>query len=75
MNYVVNDRTPISLFHFFEEICAIPHGSGNESGIADYLCAFAEERSLECYRDALNNVFIKKAAHKNYESRPAVMPM
>ena len=73
MNYVVKDRTPASLFRFFEEICAIPHGSGNEKAIADYLCDFAKERSLECYRDDLNNVFIKKPAYKGYESRPAVM--
>lgn len=73
MNYVVKDRTPITLFNFFEEICSIPHGSGNEKGIADYLCGFAKERSLECYRDQLNNVFIKKPAYKGYEDRPAVM--
>ena len=73
MNYVVKDRNPISLFNFFEEICAIPHGSGNEKGIADYLCRFAEERSLEYHRDELNNVFIKKPPYAGYENRPAVM--
>jgi dipeptidase D len=73
MNYVVKDRYPISLFNFFEEICSIPHGSGNESGIAEYLCKFAEERSLEYVRDSLNNVFIKKPAYTGYEDRPAVM--
>ena len=41
MNYVVKDKNPESLFRFFEEICAIPHGSGNEKAIADYLCNFA----------------------------------
>ena len=35
MEYVVNDRTPLSLFHFFEEISAIPRGSFNERAIAE----------------------------------------
>ena len=73
MSYVVTNRNPISLFNFFEEICAIPHGSGNEKGIADYLCKFAEARSLEYLRDSFNNVFIKKPAFAGYEDRPAVM--
>ena len=73
MEYIVKGYEPKRLFEFFEEICAIPHGSGNESAIADYLVEFAKARGLYCYRDAVNNVFIKAPATKGLEDRPAVL--
>ncbi|MBO5842252.1 MAG: beta-Ala-His dipeptidase, partial [Clostridia bacterium] len=73
MEYIVQGYEPKKLFAFFEEICAIPHGSGNESAIAEYLVAFANARGLECHRDAVNNVFIKAPATKGLEDRPAIL--
>ena len=73
MKYVINGRSPAPFFNFFEELCAIPHGSGNEGQIADYLCAFAKARNLEFYRDELNNVLIKKPAAAGYEDKGAVV--
>ena len=32
---------PESVFAYFEELCAIPHGSGNTKQISDYLVSFA----------------------------------
>ena len=46
MEYKFNYE-PVKVFNYFEEISAIPRGSGNEKGIADYICRFAEERGLE----------------------------
>ena len=60
MEYVTAGREPAKALRFFEEICRIPHPSGNEEKIADYLEAFAKERGLECLRDASNNVVIKR---------------
>ena len=62
-----------SPLRFFEEISAIPHGSGNCSAIADYLVSFAKERSLTHMRDAADNVIIKKPATEGYEDRPTVI--
>ncbi len=62
MSYLIQNRKPASVFQFFEDICAIPHPSYHEEKIADYLCAFANARGLECYRDSLHNVLIKKPA-------------
>ena len=62
MNYLIQNRKPASVFRFFEELCAIPHPSYHEERVADYLCAFAAQRGLECYRDDLHNVLIKKPA-------------
>ncbi len=73
MNYIINGYKPEKLFNFFEDLCAIPHGSGNEKGIADYIEAFAKERDLYCLRDELDNVFIRKNASEGYANAPAVM--
>ena len=64
---------PASVLSFFEDICAIPHVSGDEKAIADYVEAFAKTRGLFCYRDSVHNVFIKLPASEGHESSPAVM--
>ena len=64
---------PASVLSFFEDICAIPHVSGDERAIADYIEAFAKARGLSCCRDAVHNVFIKLPAGEGHESAPAVM--
>ena len=33
----------IPCFRYFEELCAIPHGSHNEKALSDWLVAFARE--------------------------------
>ncbi len=53
---------PERVFHFFEEISRIPHGSGNTRAISDYLKGFAEERGLFCRQDELGNIIIIKEA-------------
>ena len=49
---------PAAVFQYFEQICAIPHGSGNTKAISDYLVGFAKEHGLEFCQDELNNVII-----------------
>ena len=73
MNYKITGYKPEKLFHFFEDISAIPRGSANEKAISDYLVAFAEERNLWYHRDALFNVIIKKPASAGAKEKPAVM--
>ena len=58
---------PREVFRFFEEICAIPHGSGHVERISDYLKQFADERGLYCVQDALHNIIIVKEASAGYE--------
>ena len=64
---------PQRVFHYFEQICAIPHGSGDTRRISDYCAAFAESHGLWYRQDALNNVIIKKPATRGYEDHPAVI--
>ena len=53
MDYKITGYEPAQLFHFFEEVSAIPRGSGNEKGISDFLVAFAKERGLDVYQDGV----------------------
>ena len=64
---------PERVFHFFEDICAIPHGSGNTDAISDYCVRFAVEHGFEHTKDSLNNVIIKKPASAGYEAHPTVI--
>lgn len=64
---------PRKVFEVFEDLCAIPHGSGNTKKISDYCKDFANERGLFCIQDEHNNIIIKKAATKGYEDHPAVI--
>ena len=36
---------PLRVFHYFENICAIPHGSGNTDGISEFCVNFAKKPS------------------------------
>ncbi len=73
MDYIIHGREPAALFRFFEELCAIPHPSYHEEKVADWLEAFAAERDLFCYRDALHNVLIKKPATPDREDRAPLL--
>ncbi len=64
---------PHKVFHFFEQICSIPHGSGNTDQIADFCVDFAKKRHLRYLRDAANNVILFKEASVGYENAPAVI--
>lgn len=64
---VLDGLKPEKVFYFFEEISRIPHGSGNEKQISDYLKKFAQDRGLKCIQDELYNVIIIKEAAPGYE--------
>ena len=53
---VLGELEPKSVFHYFEEICSIPHGSGNVEKLSDYLVSFAKERGLFYRQDEMKNV-------------------
>lgn len=70
---ILKDLKPADVFHYFEEICKIPHGSGNTGEISNYLASFAKERNLEHYQDEVGNVIIVKEASQGYEDHEPVM--
>lgn len=70
---VLEHLQPRSVFHFFEEISAIPHGSTNTKAISDWCVAFAKERNLEYYQDSFHNVIIIKEATEGYEDAAPII--
>ena len=70
---VLSQLEPAGVFRFFEEICSIPHGSGNVERISDYLKKFAKDRGLFCIQDELRNIIIKKNGSAGYEDKEPVI--
>lgn len=63
-------KAPLS---YFEEICAIPHGSRNTKQISDYLVAFAKSHGLRYIQDESNNVLLFKPGTPGYETHAPVI--
>lgn len=70
---VLSSLKPAKVFHYFEEICNIPHGSGNTLAISNYLVNFATGHNLKYIQDASNNVIIFAEGSKGYENSAPVM--
>lgn len=64
---------PESVMHYFEEICAVPHGSFDTKRISDYCVDFAKSHGLRYVQDKYNNVVIFKPATAGYENHPTVI--
>lgn len=69
----LSNLQPKRVFEIFEELCAIPHGSGNMDAVSDYCVEFAKTRKLAVKKDAFNNVVITKPASKGYEDHDTVI--
>lgn len=70
---VCEQLEPKRVFAYFEEICGIPHGSGNTKAISDYCVSFAKEHHLKWIQDESNNVIIFKDGSKGYETAEPVI--
>ena len=70
---VLDSLEPRRVFHFFEEISRIPHGSGHTKAISDWLVEFGRKRGLEVRQDALNNVVLVGPASPGYEQAEPVI--
>ncbi|MBE7009793.1 MAG: aminoacyl-histidine dipeptidase, partial [Ruminococcaceae bacterium] len=70
---VLEHLEPKRVFSFFEQLCAIPHGSGNTKAVSDWVAGFAKERGLWYVQDDHDNVVIKKPASAGYENAAPVI--
>ena len=66
--YLLEGFEPQRVLRHFEDLCAIPHGSGHEEALADHIAALAAKRGLETVRDAKGNVFVRVPATPGYEN-------
>ena len=64
---ITQNLEPKRVFHYFEEICGIPHVSGNVEGLSNYLVNFAKEKGLFYIQDKCGNVIMVKEATAGYE--------
>ena len=64
---------PERVFYYFEEISKIPRNSYEEKEISDFLMNFGKEHGLECYRDDVFNVILRKKASTGYENSPKIV--
>lgn len=69
----LNELKPKKVFQFFEDICAIPHGSGNMNKISDWCVKFANERGLRVIKDNACNVIIFKNGTLGFEKASPVI--
>lgn len=70
---ILSELEPKAVYRYFEEICAIPHGSKNTKQISDYCVGFAREHGLKYVQDDSNNVIIWKDGTPGYETAAPVM--
>lgn len=70
---MLENLQPQNVFKYFEDICEIPHGSGNTKDISDYIVSIAVKNGLEYVQDESNNVIIYKKGSKGFEDKEPVM--
>lgn len=70
---VFENLEPKEVFYYFEDICGIPHGSGNTQQISDYCVDFAKKHNLKYRQEENGNVIIWKGATLGYETADTVI--
>jgi len=64
---------PSLLWKHFGQILKIPHCSGNEKALGDYIISEAERLNLEWERDKVGNVVVRKKATTGHENTEGVI--
>jgi dipeptidase D len=69
----ISNLEPKYLWKQFDEIRKIPHPSGHEEKLRQYMLSFAKDRNLDAKTDASGNVVIKIPATQGHENAPAII--
>ncbi len=70
---VLSELQPREVFHYFEDLTRIPHGSTNTKQISDYCVRFAKDHGLKYIQDEHNNVILFKEGTPGYEASDPVI--
>jgi dipeptidase D len=73
MSSLFQELKPSHLWKHFEQILKIPHCSGNEKALGDYIVSTAERLNLSCKRDKVGNVVVAKKASPGHEKAEPVI--
>lgn len=70
---ILTELEPKNVFRYFEEISAIPRGSGDTQAMTEYLVQFAIDHNLDAIADEEGNVIMKKPGSEGYEESDIVI--
>ena len=73
--YMISEKRAkkYGFWKYFEEIAAIPHGSGNTKKISNYLVDFAKENGLKYVQEKCGNVIIYLPASEGREKEETLI--
>ena len=73
MSSSLRTLSPSLLWQFFETICSIPHPSGHEAALRQWISDWAQGQGLTVIQDTIGNLIIRKPATAGMESRKGVI--
>jgi len=73
MSSLFEGLKPSLLWKHFEQILKIPHCSGNEKALGDYIISVAKDRNLAWKRDKVGNVVTEKKASPGHENADTII--
>ncbi len=73
MSSPIDSLEPREVWHYFDRICRIPHGSGNEKAIGEAIMKWSAEKGCEARMDSVGNVIVRVPATPGLEQAPGVV--
>lgn len=73
MSSIFEGLKPSLLWKHFEQILKIPHCSGDEKALGDYIISVAERLALKWKRDSVGNIVVEKEASPGNEKADPVI--
>jgi dipeptidase D len=73
MSSIFEGLKPSLLWKHFEQILKIPHCSGNEKALGDYIISVAKDKNLAWKRDKVGSVVAEKKASPGHENADTVI--
>ena len=73
MKYLTETYKPQRVLKHFEDICRIPHGSGNEHNLAEHIIDLAKKHKFEVIQDLTGNILIRKPATCGNDNIPSFL--
>jgi len=64
----VTELEPKILWKHFNNICSIPHPSGHEEKLIEYIIKFCAKNDIECIKDSIGNLLLKKCSTLGLEN-------
>ncbi len=69
----IESLNPQIVWKHFAALCSLPHPSKHEEKVCEYVVEFAKANNIECEKDAIGNVVLRKPATPGYENRKGLI--